>query len=62
MAKANRSTTLLAKQVGCSAANISRLRNGDYRPGLRMAFKLQEISDGDVPASAWVEQPSEATS
>ncbi|MEM1202952.1 MAG: helix-turn-helix transcriptional regulator [Acidobacteriota bacterium] len=43
----------LAKDLGCSVANVSGIERGDHLPSLRLAFLIEEVTDGVVPASAW---------
>lgn len=43
----------VAQQLGASEACVSTWRSGKTRPSLEMADKLEELTDGAVPAEAW---------
>ena len=44
-----------AKTVGISAPYLSEILSGAKRPSLNLAFRIEEITGGEVPASGWVE-------
>ena len=46
-----------AKAAGISAAYLSQIMGGDRSPGLSLAFRIETLTDGDVPASSWVKEP-----
>ena len=43
----------LAELLECSRSRISKLRSGSERPGLDLATRIAEKSNGAVPTSAW---------
>ncbi len=43
----------LAELVGCSQQAISNIENGERAPWLALAFDLERVSDGQVPARMW---------
>ena len=44
-----------AKTVGISAPYLSEILSGAKRPSLNLAFRIEGITGGEVPASGWVE-------
>ena len=54
----------LAKRLGVDPSIVSRLLNGQMRPGLELAVRIQRLTDGRVVASSWVDnsETSEPTS
>jgi transcriptional regulator with XRE-family HTH domain len=40
-----------AKKLGINRAQISRLKQGRYRPSVELAMKIEELTDGQV--NAW---------
>lgn len=44
----------LSRESGLDNAMLYRWLNGKRRPGLDSATKLERVTRGDVPASAWV--------
>ena len=45
----------LAKRLGVDPSIVSRLLNGQMRPGLELAVRIQRLTDGRVAASSWVD-------
>ena len=45
----------LAKRLGVDPSIVSRLMNGQMRPGLELAVRIQRLTDGRVVASSWVD-------
>lgn len=46
----------LSKTLGVTQATISKLENGECEPSLELAFKIEELTGGEVQARSWVEQ------
>ncbi len=44
----------LAKRVGVSFGHMSALVNGDKTPGLELAVRIEDATEGRVPARSWV--------
>ena len=52
-----------AARIGVSAAYLSALLAGQKTPSLAVAARIEDITDGRVPAASWVRQsrlPSDA--
>lgn len=47
------SQTEFARLAGMPAAHISMLASGERRAGLDTAFKIEQATNGAVPASYW---------
>lgn len=47
-----------AALIGKDRSLVNRLRRGDVRPTLEVAARIEDVTDGDVPMQAWVEQTS----
>jgi DNA-binding XRE family transcriptional regulator len=45
----------LARRLGVDPSIVSRLLNGQMRPGLELAVRIQRLTDGRVVASSWVD-------
>lgn len=45
-----------AEVVGTTPATISRIIKGKFRPGLELAVKIAEATDGAVPVSSWTRE------
>lgn len=43
----------LAVRLGVRQATISKLENGEIEPGLDLAFKIEDATDGTVKARSW---------
>ena len=46
-----------AKRLGRHPSAIVRYRNGETRPSLETALRIEELTDGTVPASSWTVRP-----
>lgn len=42
--------------IGKDRSLVNRLRRGDVRPTLDVAAKIEELTGGEIPMQAWVEQ------
>lgn len=47
----------LAAKLGVHRSTVDRLCRGDRRPNLSLAFELEKLSKGEVPASIWAKVP-----
>ncbi len=45
---------VFAAQIGTSQATVSKLVNGDVRPSLELAVRIERATDGAVPVASWV--------
>jgi len=52
---ANVTQAELARRCGYDRHNMSKLVKGLIRPTLDMAFKLERVTSGTIPASAWAQ-------
>lgn len=52
------SQAAFAQMVGVSQSKVSRLVSEDQSPGLRLAFAIERVTDGAVPAVAWPDRRS----
>lgn len=52
-ANPNLSRAELARQLGVVPPYVSLMAAGERRPGLDLAFLLEDISKGAVPARSW---------
>ena len=43
----------LAAKLGVHRSTVDRLCRGDRRPDLTLAFEIEKLSKGEVPASTW---------
>lgn len=48
--------TALAEAVGISPSYLSDMKKGNRVPSLRVAFAIEEATDGAVPARSWLKQ------
>jgi hypothetical protein len=55
----DRTNTQSATFLGCSTAHVRNLVGGAYRPGIDWAFRIEKLTDGAVPAGAWLENDLE---
>jgi transcriptional regulator with XRE-family HTH domain len=44
-----------ARKIEYDKGNLHRLLNGGLRPSLDLAFKIERVTDGVIPAAAWAE-------
>lgn len=51
-----------AVMLGTTQAKISKLENKVLSPNLMLAHKIEVVTEGAVPMSAWVEQPEQEAS
>jgi len=51
-----------AALAGVDQSVVSRLARQQIQPGLDLAFRIEKLTDGAVPAASWVscEKPQEA--
>lgn len=47
----------LAAKLGVHRSTVDRLCRGDRRPNLSLAFQIEKLSKGEVPASIWAKVP-----
>ncbi len=47
----------LAQAVGISQSYLSDIKNGNRVPSLRVAFAIEDATQGAVPARSWVGEP-----
>ncbi|MBV7408184.1 helix-turn-helix transcriptional regulator [Maritimibacter sp. DP1N21-5] len=47
--------TAMAEALGIGRAYLSLLENGRKRPSLELAFAIERATNGEVPASSWIE-------
>jgi transcriptional regulator with XRE-family HTH domain len=45
--------TALAQAVGISASYLSDIKKGNRVPSLRVAFAIEDATNGAVPARSW---------
>lgn len=50
----------MAVALGVTQSMISKIENGDVRPGPSLMFEIEDATKGAVPARSWVGQ-QEAT-
>ncbi|MFN6976790.1 MAG: helix-turn-helix domain-containing protein [Gemmobacter sp.] len=48
----------LAARLGVSDGYLSDLKSGKKRPSLDLAFRIEALTGGAVPASAWRQPPA----
>lgn len=48
-----------AERIGISAPYLTQILNGDKRPSLDVAFRIEAATGGDVPACEWVTNTNE---
>lgn len=44
----------LARRLGISTAHMSELLSGRKMPSLTLAYRIERLTNGAVPVSAWV--------
>jgi transcriptional regulator with XRE-family HTH domain len=49
----------LAQAVGISASYLSDIKKGNRVPSLRVAFAIEDATNGDVPARSWVQEKTQ---
>jgi transcriptional regulator with XRE-family HTH domain len=42
-----------AKVIGIHPGSLSRILGGEYRPGYKLAEKIEAATDGAVPIQSW---------
>ena len=47
----------LAESVGISASYLSDMKKGNRVPSLVVAFRIEDATNGAVPARAWITNP-----
>jgi DNA-binding XRE family transcriptional regulator len=52
--RGKRSQAEVAELLGVNQGTVSRLEAGEYEPGVALAIRLDRLSDGTIPVSAWV--------
>lgn len=45
---------VFASELEISAAFLSQILSGHRKPSLEVAFRIERLTDGHVPASSWV--------
>lgn len=56
MAGSGRSEAAAAREIGCSQSNLNRIINNSSRQaGLGLAFRIEQVTGGAVPAGSWLE-------
>lgn len=54
--KKNEQTLLgFSEIVECSKQTVGAIKQGDFTPSLSLAFRIEEATDGAVPAKSWVD-------
>jgi transcriptional regulator with XRE-family HTH domain len=48
--------TALAQAVGISSSYLSDIKKGYRAPSLRVAFAIEDATEGAVPARSWLKQ------
>lgn len=48
-----------AKRLRYDRSNFHRVLNGSLRPSLDLAHRIDIATNGAIPMSAWVDQPTE---
>ncbi len=54
LAQNNIRQSALAETLGVSNGYMSQIINGDKRPSLDLAVKIEDVTDGAVTARSWV--------
>ena len=47
---------VLAEAIGISPSSLSDIKKGNRVPSLRVAFAIEDATEGAVPARSWVMQ------
>ena len=50
----------IADQLGISASYLSLLEGGKKRPSLDLAFRIERLTGGAVPAASWTQVQEDA--
>jgi len=50
----------IADQLGISASYLSLLESGKKRPSLDLAFRIERLTGGAVPAASWTQAQEDA--
>jgi len=50
----------IADQLGISTAYLSQLESGKKRPSLDLAFRIERLTGGAVPAASWTQAQEDA--
>ena len=45
--------SLFARRVGCTRQYVTILVNGENVPGVGLAFRIESVTCGRIPAQAW---------
>ncbi|MDF2235393.1 helix-turn-helix transcriptional regulator [Albimonas sp. CAU 1670] len=53
-AEKNQTQAALAHELGVSQSFVSMLETGRELPGLRLAQRIEALTEGSVPCSVWV--------
>lgn len=53
------SQSAFAKQIGIHPSVASRYISGEARPGIDVAFLIQRLTHGEVPAESWAREVSQ---
>jgi transcriptional regulator with XRE-family HTH domain len=53
-----KSQRAFAREADIDTSFLSRLCSGEARPGLDLAFRLERLTAGAVPASSWTAEAS----
>jgi len=43
-----------AEELGIAKSYLSDLLNGNRQPSLSLAFRIERLTDGAVPAASWI--------
>lgn len=43
-----------AERIGCSRSYLSEILSGKKRPSLEVACRIEDLTEGKVPASSWM--------
>lgn len=55
------SQAALAKELGISRSHMSELVSGAKKPSLDLAFAIERVTEGAVPAASWTEEQARAS-
>jgi transcriptional regulator with XRE-family HTH domain len=51
----------VAERLGLAETSLNRLCRGDRRPGFELAFAIEKMTKGKVPAAFWQKIPPHST-
>lgn len=51
--------TVIAARLGISKSYLSDILNGNKTPSLDLAFRIERLTNGAVPASSWIATPDQ---